>query len=64
MPKVKTHKGTSKRFKKTGTGKLTHRASGQDHFNSRDTGKATKNKRSDSKLSKDSRKITHRIPHK
>ncbi len=25
MPKLKTHKGASKRFKKTGTGKITRR---------------------------------------
>ena len=51
MPKMKTHKGASKRLKKTGSGKIVHRKTGQDHFNSRDTGKASKNKRTDTSMS-------------
>jgi ribosomal protein L35 len=47
MPKVKTHKATVKRFKKTATKKLLQRKAGQDHFNSRDTGNATRKKRLD-----------------
>jgi large subunit ribosomal protein L35 len=31
MPKNKTHKGASKRFKVTGTGKLLHAGSGMRH---------------------------------
>lgn len=50
MPKSKTHKGASKRIRKSGTGKFLHRTSGQSHFNSRDTGKNTKNKRRDSTM--------------
>jgi large subunit ribosomal protein L35 len=64
MPKVKTHRGAAKRFRKTKTGKLMHRASGQDHFNSRDTGKGTKNKRRDTVIAKQSEKIATRIPYK
>lgn len=64
MPKVKTHKGTAKRLRLTKTGKLMHRASGQDHFNSRDTGKNTKNKRRDSELSATSNKLRTLIPYK
>ena len=56
MPKLKTHKGAAKRFKKTGTGKVVHRKTGQDHFNSRDTGKNTKNKRRDVSMSKTNNK--------
>lgn len=52
MPKMKTHKGAQKRFKKTGTGKIVHRKSGQSHFNSRETGKTTKNKRRDVSMTK------------
>ncbi|GAC1413978.1 MAG: 50S ribosomal protein L35 [Candidatus Doudnabacteria bacterium] len=52
MPKMKTHKGASKRFKKTGSGKIVYRKSGQSHFNSRDTGNDTKNKRRDHSLNK------------
>jgi large subunit ribosomal protein L35 len=65
MPKVKTHKGASKRFNKTKTGKLTHRASGQDHFNSRDTGEVTMGKRRDSQLHRTHKKnITQLTPYK
>lgn len=47
MPKIKTHQATVKRFKKTATKKLKQRKGGQDHFNSRDTGKVTRRKRLD-----------------
>ncbi len=50
MPKVKTHKGAAKRLRKTKSGKLMHRASGQDHFNSRDRGVTTMGKRRDHEL--------------
>jgi large subunit ribosomal protein L35 len=32
MPKLKTHKGASKRFKKTGTGKVVRHQSGARHI--------------------------------
>jgi large subunit ribosomal protein L35 len=32
MPKLKTHKGASKRFKKTGTGKVVRHHSGARHI--------------------------------
>lgn len=32
MPKIKTHKGAAKRFKKTGTGKVVRRKSGARHI--------------------------------
>ena len=47
MPKIKTHKATVKRFKKTGSDKLKQRKSGQDHFNSRESGNTTRQKRLD-----------------
>lgn len=47
MPKIKTHKATAKRFKVTGTGKLKQRKGGQNHFNSKETGKTTRQKRLD-----------------
>lgn len=64
MPKVKTHKGASKRLRLTSTGKLMHRTMGQDHFNSRETGKVTKNKRRDQTLSKTNDKLKSIIPYK
>ncbi|MBT4277416.1 50S ribosomal protein L35 [Candidatus Falkowbacteria bacterium] len=45
--KLKTHKSTSKRFKLTKTGKIKKRTAGQDHFNSREPSKVTRNKRRD-----------------
>ncbi|UCE84601.1 MAG: 50S ribosomal protein L35 [Deltaproteobacteria bacterium] len=42
MPKMKTHRGAAKRFRKTGSGKLMrHRANSNHMF----TGKSTKQKR-------------------
>ena len=32
MPKLKTHKGTAKRIKKTSTGKLLHSRPSSNHF--------------------------------
>lgn len=45
--KQKTHKALSKRVKVTGRGKVLKRTAGQDHFNSRERGNTTRNKRSD-----------------
>ncbi len=42
MPKMKTHRGAAKRFKKTGTGKLTRRHSNKQHIL---TKKSSKRKR-------------------
>ncbi len=32
MPKMKTHKGASKRLKRTGTGKIRHRQAYRGHY--------------------------------
>ncbi len=47
MPKIKTHKATAKRFKITKNNKIKQRKAGQDHFNARESGKTTRNKRRD-----------------
>lgn len=50
MPKIKTRKNIAKRFqiKKSKKGiKILKRTDGQDHFNSRESGKTKRNKRSD-----------------
>lgn len=44
---MKTHKTVSKRIKITKTGKMIKRKGGQGHFNSRESSKVTRNKRSD-----------------
>ena len=65
MPKVKTHQGASKRIRKSKTGKLMQRTSGQDHFNSRDTGEGVMGKRRDSALHGTHKKnIIQLIPYK
>lgn len=49
--KVKNRKLVAKRFKVTKKSKVLKRYAGQDHFNSRDTGKVTRKKRRDVSLS-------------
>lgn len=49
---MKTNKSIAKRFKKTSTGKILKRVSGQAHFNSRESGKVGRNKRRDITASK------------
>lgn len=48
--KLKTKKALKKRVKVTGSNKLTTRTGGQDHFNSRESGKVKRNKRRDKDL--------------
>ncbi|MFA4936932.1 MAG: 50S ribosomal protein L35 [Patescibacteria group bacterium] len=50
MPKKKTHKASSKRFKISARGKFLKRTAGQDHFNARESGKTSMAKRRDSTI--------------
>ena len=52
MGKLKTHKATAKRFTITKSGKIMKRTGGQDHFNAREPGKVTRNKRRDVEISR------------
>lgn len=45
--KLKTHKTVSRRIKTTGSGKLIKVKNGRGHFNSRESGTVTRNKRRD-----------------
>ena len=45
MPKQKTHKGTKKRFRVTGTGKVMHRQAGTSHLAARMSQKRKRNLR-------------------
>ena len=45
MPKMKTHKGTKKRFRLTATGKVKHRAAGTSHLAARMSQKRKRNLR-------------------
>jgi len=50
MPKRKTQKSAVKRVKITKNGKMLKRAAGQGHFNARDRGLTSMNKRRDISL--------------
>jgi len=50
--KLKTKKLLSKRVKITAKKKIMIRVGGQDHFNSRESGKVTRNKRRDKMIAK------------
>ena len=45
MPKMKTHRGAAKRFKKTGTGKLTRSRANKQHILTKKSAKRKRNLR-------------------
>jgi len=61
MPKIKTHKATSKRFKITKKNKIKQRKAGQNHFNARESGKTMRNKRRDIDTHKSLNKTIKRL---
>lgn len=64
--KLKTHKATAKKVKVTGgkRKKLLTRHAGQDHFNARESGKATRHKRQFTEMAKsDERNIRRLLPY-
>jgi len=61
MPKIKTHKATAKRFKVTRNEKILKRKTGQDHFNSRESGKVKRNKRRDIGISNTERRVIKQL---
>jgi len=64
MPKIKTHKATSKKFKVTKNKKVTRRKTGQNHYNSKDTGKEGRAKKGDVRLFKgDEKNVLKAIPY-
>ena len=61
---LKTFKALAKRVKVTKNGKVLKRKAGQDHFNSRETGKVRRNKRRDINMPKEVTKtISTLLPH-
>lgn len=50
MPKLKTHKGTKKRFKVSATGKVSHKRCGSSHLMSHKNGKQVRRLRKKSTL--------------
>jgi large subunit ribosomal protein L35 len=59
--KQKTHKAMASRVKVTGSGKKLKRTAGQDHFNSRESGKTGRNKKSDKTMSKTHKKALNTL---
>lgn len=63
MPKLKTRKALLKRIKITGRKKILARKTHQGHFNAKESGNQTRNKRRDNIISPaDSRKIRKILP--
>lgn len=61
---MKTHKATAKRIRVTKSGKMIKRKAGQAHFNSRESGKVTRNKRTDMIVTSTLRKgIQRQLPY-
>jgi large subunit ribosomal protein L35 len=61
MPKLKTHKGTKKRFRITANGKVKHRRAGTSHLNSHLTKKQRRNLRGTGVLNELETKKIHRL---
>ncbi len=62
--KQKTKKSVAKKVKVTGGKKLLHRSPGQNHYNSRDNGSATRAKRLDQSFTKtDTKNIMRALPY-
>lgn len=58
MPKMKTHSGAKKRFKVTGTGKITRRQAGKRHLNEHKSSRRTRRLDNDAVLATgDARKV-------
>ncbi|MAG44419.1 50S ribosomal protein L35 [bacterium] len=64
MPKIKTRKSASKRFKISKSGKVLRKKIGQDHFNVKESGKKTRKKRKQQKVVKsDLNRIKKLLPY-
>lgn len=61
MPKKKTHKGASKRFKVTGTGKLMHKKIGASHLLAKKSPKRKRSLRQEEEVKKANRKVVKRL---
>ena len=57
MPKMKTHKGTAKRFRRTGSGKIMRAKAFKSHILTKKTTKRKRNFRSETELSAADRKV-------
>lgn len=63
MPKMKTHRGSAKRFKRTGTGKLKRFKAYKSHLTAKKSPKRIRNLRKSTIVSSgDQKRINHMIP--
>ena len=57
MPKMKTHKGTAKRFRRTGTGKIMRAKAFKSHILTKKTTKRKRTFRQETELAKSDAKV-------
>ncbi|MDO5036933.1 MAG: 50S ribosomal protein L35 [Tissierellia bacterium] len=63
MPKMKTHRGSAKRFSRTGSGRIKRHKANKGHLTGKKTAKRVRNLRKSSTVSTaDQRRIDHMIP--
>ena len=60
MPKMKTHKGTAKRFRVTGTGKIMRGKAYKSHILTKKSQKRKRNFRKETELAEADRKVVAR----
>ncbi|MGI6647931.1 MAG: 50S ribosomal protein L35 [Bacillota bacterium] len=64
MPKIKTHRGAAKRFKKTGTGKIKRAKAFKSHILEKKTAKRKRNLRQGTMVSAaDAQRVARLIPY-
>ncbi|MCE5221454.1 MAG: 50S ribosomal protein L35 [Clostridium sp.] len=61
MPKMKTHRGAAKRFKKTGTGKLKRAKAFKSHILTKKSSKTKRNLRKAGYVSKTQEKVMKKL---
>ena len=65
MPKLKTHRGAAKRFKKTGTGKIVRAAAFKRHILTSKTTKSKRHKRGTVQVAdQDDAKLQRMLPYR
>lgn len=64
MPKMKTHKGARKRFKRTAGGKWTHKRANRSHLLAKKTARRKRRLRLDAVLAKgDAKRLERLLPY-
>ena len=64
MPKMKTHRGAAKRFRKTGTGRVMHQKKNKRHILTKMSSKRKRQLRQDGELTgADARRIKELLPY-